>query len=161
MATTRRPSVPSSTTISWLSSTPLRSPAKTMYTDIGYKNIDDYATYAFENGKTVRTSTAQVVLTKNNDRAVLTSGKGRSDPGSLTTTPMRPSPSLLSTPIWPRPPLTTTPEGIPYGLKSMAITRIARFSSRTPLTSLTSRMATICSSTLRTVRSWPFPSPRS
>ena len=49
---------------------------KTMYTDIGYKNIDDYATYAFENGKTVKNFDADKVLTKNNDKAVLTSGKG-------------------------------------------------------------------------------------
>ena len=49
---------------------------KTMYTDIGYKNINDYATYAFENGKTVKNFDADKVLTKNNDKAVLTSGKG-------------------------------------------------------------------------------------
>ena len=49
---------------------------KTMYTDIGYKTIDDYATYAFENGKTVKNFDADTVLTKNNDKAVLTSGKG-------------------------------------------------------------------------------------
>ena len=49
---------------------------KTMYTDIGYKNIDDYATYAFEDGKTVKNFDADKVLTKNNDKAVLTSGKG-------------------------------------------------------------------------------------
>ena len=49
---------------------------KTMYTDIGYKNIDDYATYAFEDGVTVKNFDADKVLTKNNDKAVLTSGKG-------------------------------------------------------------------------------------
>ena len=49
---------------------------KTMYTDIGYKNINDYATYAFDNGKTVKNFDADTVLTKNNDKAVLTSGKG-------------------------------------------------------------------------------------
>ena len=49
---------------------------KTMYTDIGYKNINDYATYAFEDGVTVKNFDADKVLTKNNDKAVLTSGKG-------------------------------------------------------------------------------------
>ena len=49
---------------------------KTMYTDIGYKNIDDYATYAFEDGVTVKNFDADKVLTKNNDKAVLSSGKG-------------------------------------------------------------------------------------
>ena len=55
---------------------------KTMYTDIGYKNIDDYATYAFENGKTVKNFDADKVLTKNNDNELFkgitgTTGTGK------------------------------------------------------------------------------------
>ena len=55
---------------------------KTMYTDIGYKNINDYATYVFEDGVAVKSFDADSVLTKNNDNELLkgiknTTGTGK------------------------------------------------------------------------------------